>query len=49
LFVVKFDTAGNLVWQRFLDGAEGDAVAVGPTAVSARPERSRAISWATSI
>jgi len=30
LFVVKFDSAGALQWQRFLDGAEGDAVAVAP-------------------
>ncbi|HKB12358.1 MAG TPA: hypothetical protein VKD69_16965 [Vicinamibacterales bacterium] len=30
LFVVKFDSAGTLVWQRIFDGAEGDAVAVGP-------------------
>jgi uncharacterized delta-60 repeat protein len=30
LFVVKFDSAGNLVWQRVSDGAEGNAVAVGP-------------------
>jgi len=30
LFVVKFDSAGNLVWQRISDGAEGNAVAVGP-------------------
>jgi hypothetical protein len=29
LFVVKFDSAGNLVWQRIADGAEGSAVAVG--------------------
>jgi uncharacterized delta-60 repeat protein len=29
-FVVKFDSAGNLVWQRFADGTEGNAVAVGP-------------------
>jgi uncharacterized delta-60 repeat protein len=28
LFVVKFDSAGNLVWQRISDGAEGNAVAV---------------------
>src|SRR5262249_10198467 len=25
-----FDTVGNLVWQRFADGAEGSAVAIGP-------------------
>jgi uncharacterized delta-60 repeat protein len=30
LFVVKFDSAGNLVWQRISDGAEGNAVAVAP-------------------
>lgn len=30
LFVVKFDSAGNLVWQRISDGAEGNAVAIGP-------------------
>src|SRR5262249_20080983 len=30
LFVVKFDTNGTLVWQKFFDGAEGSAVAVGP-------------------
>jgi uncharacterized delta-60 repeat protein len=30
LFVVKFDSAGNLVWQRISDGANGNAVAVGP-------------------
>src|SRR5215831_7033741 len=30
LFVVKFDSAGNLVWQRVSDGAEGNAVAVAP-------------------
>jgi uncharacterized delta-60 repeat protein len=29
-FVVKFDSAGNLVWQRFADGTDGNAVAVGP-------------------
>jgi uncharacterized delta-60 repeat protein len=29
LFVVKFDSAGNLVWQRIFDGAAGNAVAVG--------------------
>jgi uncharacterized delta-60 repeat protein len=28
LFVVKFDSAGNLVWQRISDGAQGNAVAV---------------------
>jgi hypothetical protein len=28
LFVVKFDSAGNLVWQRIFDGAQGNAVAV---------------------
>src|SRR5262249_11681187 len=28
LFVVKFDSAGNLVWQRISDGAAGNAVAV---------------------
>jgi Domain of unknown function (DUF5122) beta-propeller len=28
LFVVKFDAAGNLVWQRISDGAQGNAVAV---------------------
>jgi uncharacterized delta-60 repeat protein len=27
-FVVKFDSAGNLVWQRISDGAAGNAVAV---------------------
>jgi hypothetical protein len=30
LFVVKFDSLGNLVWQRILDEAAGNAVAVGP-------------------
>jgi hypothetical protein len=30
LFVVKFDSLGNLVWQRILDEAQGNAVAVGP-------------------
>jgi uncharacterized delta-60 repeat protein len=30
LFVVKFNSAGNLVWQRIFDGAAGNAVAVGP-------------------
>ena len=30
LFVVKFDSAGNLVWQRISDRANGNAVAVGP-------------------
>lgn len=30
LFVVKFDSSGNLVWQRISDGAAGNAVAVGP-------------------
>ena len=30
LFVVKFDPAGNLVWQRISDGAAGNAVAVAP-------------------
>jgi len=30
LFVVKFDPAGNVVWQRISDGAAGNAVAVGP-------------------
>jgi hypothetical protein len=30
LFVVKFDSLGNLVWQRISDGAEGNAVSVGP-------------------
>ena len=30
LFVVKFDSAGNLVWQRISDGAAGNAVAVVP-------------------
>lgn len=29
LFVVKFDGAGNLVWQKISDNASGDAVAVG--------------------
>src|SRR5215475_1540332 len=28
LFIVKFDSAGNLVWQKISDGAEGNAVAV---------------------
>jgi uncharacterized delta-60 repeat protein len=28
LFVVKFDSAGNLIWQRISDGAAGNAVAV---------------------
>lgn len=30
LFVVKFDPAGNVMWQRISDGAAGNAVAVGP-------------------
>jgi hypothetical protein len=30
LFVVKFDSLGNLVWQRISDGAAGNAVGVGP-------------------
>jgi hypothetical protein len=30
LFVVKFDSLGNLVWQRISDGAAANAVAVGP-------------------
>jgi hypothetical protein len=30
LFVVKFDSLGNLIWQRISDGAAGNAVAVGP-------------------
>jgi hypothetical protein len=30
LFVVKFDSLGNLVWQRISNGAQGNAVAVGP-------------------
>jgi uncharacterized delta-60 repeat protein len=30
LFVVKFDPAGNLVWQRISDRANGNAVTVGP-------------------
>src|SRR6185295_13978848 len=30
LFVVKFDSAGNLILQRISDGAAGNAVAVGP-------------------
>ena len=30
MFVVKFDSLGNLVWQRISDGAEGNAVALGP-------------------
>jgi hypothetical protein len=30
LFVVKFDSLGNLIWQRIFDGAAGNAVAVGP-------------------
>jgi hypothetical protein len=30
LFVVKFDSLGNLVWPRISDGAAGNAVAVGP-------------------
>ena len=29
-FVVKFDSAGNLVWQRIADRVNGNAVAVGP-------------------
>jgi len=29
LFVVKFDSSGNLVWQRILDGAQGNAVSIG--------------------
>jgi uncharacterized delta-60 repeat protein len=28
LFIVKFDSAGNLVWQKMSDGAAGNAVAV---------------------
>jgi hypothetical protein len=35
LFVVKFDSAGTLVWQRIVDGAEGAALAVGPGGVYA--------------
>jgi hypothetical protein len=30
LFVVKFDSLGNLVWQGISDGAAGNAVGVGP-------------------
>ena len=30
LFVVKFDSAGNLVWQKISDGAAGNAVTVAP-------------------
>jgi hypothetical protein len=30
LFVVKFDGAGNLVWQRISDGSAGNGVAVAP-------------------
>jgi uncharacterized delta-60 repeat protein len=30
LFVVKFDSAGNLVWQKISDRANGNAVAVAP-------------------
>jgi len=30
LFVVKLDSLGNLVWQKILDEAAGNAVAVGP-------------------
>lgn len=30
LFVVKFNSAGTLVWQQIFDGAEGAALAVGP-------------------
>src|SRR4029450_13459587 len=30
LFVVKFDSLGNLVWQRISDGAAGNGVGVGP-------------------
>src|SRR5262245_49437694 len=30
LFIVKFDSSGNLVWQKISDGANGNAVAVGP-------------------
>lgn len=30
LFVVKFDGAGNLVWQKISNGAGGDAIALGP-------------------
>jgi hypothetical protein len=30
LFVVKFDSLGNLVWQRISDGAAGNAVGAGP-------------------
>jgi hypothetical protein len=32
LFVDKFDSAGNLVWQKMSDGAAGNAVAVASTA-----------------
>jgi hypothetical protein len=32
LFVVKFDSSGNLIWQRISDGAAGNAVAIGPDA-----------------
>jgi hypothetical protein len=30
LFIVKFDSLGNLVWQRISDGAAGNAVGIGP-------------------
>jgi hypothetical protein len=30
LFVVKFDAAGNLIWQKLWDNASGDTVAVAP-------------------
>jgi Domain of unknown function (DUF5122) beta-propeller len=30
LFVVKFDSLGNLLWQRISNGAQGNAVAIGP-------------------
>jgi len=30
LFVVKFNSAGDVVWQRIFDGAAGNALAVGP-------------------
>ncbi len=39
LFVVKFDALGNLVWQRILDGAEGNGVAVGPMVACMLQER----------
>jgi hypothetical protein len=42
LFVVKFDSAGNLVWERMFDDAAGNAVAVGPDGVYAAGTTPRA-------